>query len=296
MPATTGIEQVDGGEGLVHAHQHFVAAVPAAMRQRQVQAAAVVAEGVAFEGALRRVQHTHPGALDQRLVAAAVADKVGDRADLQAMLAREDFQVRQARHRAVVLHHLADHCSRLQPGHARQVAACFGMAGAHQHAAVLCLQREDVAGLHQVAGHCIAGDSGRDRARAIRGRDAGGHAAGRLDRDGEGGAMACAVARGHRRQLQAFAAFARQSQADQAARVTRHEVDRFRRDVLGGKHEVALVLAVFLVDEDDHAAGGQLGDQLWNRGDRHGRDCRRRPCGALSPAGQPEVLPSMRST
>ena len=80
--------------------------------------------------------------------------------------------------------------------------------------------------------------------------------------------MLGAVARRHRRQLQALAALARQRQADQAAAEARHEVDRLGRDVVGGEHQVALVLAVFLVDQDDHAAGGQLGDELGNRGDR----------------------------
>ena len=80
--------------------------------------------------------------------------------------------------------------------------------------------------------------------------------------------MLGAVARHHRRQLQALAALARERQADQAAAVARHEVDGLGRDVVGGEHEVAFVLAVFLVDQDDHAAGAQLGDELGDRGDR----------------------------
>ncbi len=72
-------------------------------------------------------------------------------------------------------------------------------------------------------------------------------------------------------QLQALAALARQRQADQAARMAGHEVDGRGRDVVGGEHEVAFVLAVFLVDQDHHAAGGQLGDELGDGGDGHGR-------------------------
>jgi hypothetical protein len=34
--------------------------------------------------------------------------------------------------------------------------------------------------------------------------------------------------------------------------------------------EIAFVLAILLVDEDHHAAGGQLGDELGNGGDGHG--------------------------
>ena len=89
--------------------------------------------------------------LDQRFVAAAVLDQVGDGADLQAVLGGEQLQVGQARHGAVVVHDLADHRGGRAAGHGGQVAAGFGMAGAHQHAAVDRLQREDVAGLHQVA-------------------------------------------------------------------------------------------------------------------------------------------------
>ena len=40
----------------------------------------------------------------------------------------------------------------VEPGHAREVAAGLGVAGAHEHAAVLRLQREDVPGLHEVGG------------------------------------------------------------------------------------------------------------------------------------------------
>ena len=49
-------------------------------------------------------------------------------------------------------------------------------------------------------------------------------------------------------------------QADDAAGVAHHEVDSVRCRLLGGDHEVALVLAVFVIDEDDHAAVAQLGD------------------------------------
>lgn len=46
-----------------------------------------------------------------------------------------------------------------------------------------------------------------------------------------------------------------------------HEVDGFRRDVFGGHDEVALVLAVFFIDQDDHAPRFQLGDDFSSGGD-----------------------------
>ena len=43
-------------------------------------------------------------------------------------------------------------------------------------------------------------------------------------------------------------------EADQAASVLGHEVDRLGRYLLCSKGEVAFVLAVFIVHDDDHAA------------------------------------------
>ena len=39
-----------------------------------------------------------------------------------------------------------------------------------------------------------------------------------------------------------------------------HEVDGFGGDELGGERQVAFVLAVFIIDHDDHAAGLDLLD------------------------------------
>src|SRR5919108_309085 len=48
--------------------------------------------------------------------------------------------------------------------------------------------------------------------------------------------------------------FRRHRHADQTAPVPGHEVDRFGRHLLGGNRQIALVLAVLVVDDDDHAA------------------------------------------
>ena len=53
-------------------------------------------------------------------------------------------------------------------------------------------------------------------------------------------------------------AFLGHGQADQAASKLGHEVDGFGRDFFGGEGKVAFVLAVFVVDDDDHAAGADF--------------------------------------
>ena len=75
------------------------------------------------------------------------------------------------------------------------------------------------------------------------------------------------LSRRHLRQAELPAALLGQRQADQAAAMLGHEVDRLRRHVFGRHDEVALVLAVFFVDQDDHAASLQFGDDLGGGGD-----------------------------
>src|SRR5207237_172573 len=58
--------------------------------------------------------------------------------------------------------------------------------------------------------------------------------------------------------------------AHQAAAVLGEEVDLVGRDELGAEHQVALVLAILVVDQDDDAAGADLRDDLGNRADGSG--------------------------
>ena len=103
------------------------------------------------ERAVRRVERPLGDALDDALGAAAIVDEVGDRADHEAVVAREDLEVGHARHRAVVAHDFADDRRRREAGQPREVAARLGVAGAHQHAARLRHHGKDVARLHEVA-------------------------------------------------------------------------------------------------------------------------------------------------
>ena len=105
-------------------------------------------------------------------------------------------------------------------------------------------------------------DRDRDGARAVGGGDAGGDALARLDRDGERGLVPRAVVRAHQRQAELLDALAGQRQADQAARVAGHEVDRVGRGELRRDDQVALVLPVLVVDQDEHAAVARFLDQL----------------------------------
>ncbi|MCY1431774.1 hypothetical protein D9M71_477510 [compost metagenome] len=203
------------------------------------------------------------------LVDHAVVDQVGDGADLQAVLGGEHFQFGAARHGAVVVHHFADHAAWLETGHARQVTGGFGVAGTRQRTAWLGHQREDVTRADDVFGLGVLGSGSLHSAGAVGGGNTGGDAFGGLDRHGELGAEARAVARRHQRQLQRFATLAGHRHADQATGVLGHEVDVLGLAALGGHDQVAFVLAVFVIHEDDHFALADVFDQFFDAVERH---------------------------
>ena len=125
-----------------------------------------------------------------------------------------------------------------------------------------------VARLDEVARLRVRRDRDLDRVAAVGGRDAGRHALARLDRDREGGAERRLVVVGHRPQAELVGALLGQAEADQPARVRGHEVDRLGRRELRRDHEVALVLAVGVVDDDDECALADVLDRVLDRGER----------------------------
>ena len=73
--------------------------------------------------------------------------------------------------------------------------------------------------------------------------------------------MLVLVDRVHRQQAELVADVAVQRHAQVARRVADHERDEFRRRLLGGEDEVALVLAILVVDDDDGLTRRDIGDR-----------------------------------
>ena len=254
-------QRVDG----MHAHQHRPGRREVALDQRQVldrlhrRLVDVQVEGAAeaaFDASLVAT------CLTMRSWLQAVADQVLDGADLEAVPLGEGDEVRHARHGAVVVHDLADDAGRIEAGQPREIDAGLRVPGADQHAALARDQREHVAGRDDVVEVLGRVDGRGDGAGAIVRGDAGGDALARLDRDREGGAVARLVLARHVLEAKLVGALARQRQADQAAAVLGHEVDGIGRRHLRGDDEVALVLAVLGIDQDDHAAVAQILEDL----------------------------------
>ena len=107
-------------------------------------------------------------------------------------------------------------------------------------------------GTRQILGPRLRIDSDQNRRRAICGGDSGGHAATGIDGNSESCAEKRSVVGDLRGQVQFIATLFGERQTDQAARMPGHEIDDFRRDFFRGAHQVAFVLAIFVVNDDDH--------------------------------------------
>ena len=175
------------------------------------------------------------------------------------------LQLRQPRHRAVLVHDLAEHARRIQarracrdrpsPPSGRRGPARRPRARAAGRCGRACTRS---------FGRVFGSMSDLHRAGAVRGRDAGRHAVARLDATVNGVPKCESLWLDHHRDVQLLEALARHRHADQAAAVAGHEVDRLGRDELRRDREVAFVLAVFVIDDDDEAAVAVLLDRFFD--------------------------------
>ena len=164
-----------------------------------------------------------------------------------------------AHDRAVIIHQLGKHADRRQTGEPAEIDARFGVTGAHEHAAVLGHQRKDVAGPHEVARAHIAVGERPHRVGSLFRRDAGGQAMAGVDRDREGGAERRVVARHHRIEMKPPRLFRGDRCANDAGRMADDERHLLRRAKRRGDEEIALVLAVVVVGDNDELAAREGG-------------------------------------
>ena len=220
------------------------------------------------------------GADDVALVAQAVADELGDGEDAETVLGTERDEVGDASHLTVVAHDFADDAGGLKAGEAGEIDGGFRLSCADQDASLSGAQREDVAGTDEIVGGGSRRDGGADGVSSVGGGDAGGDAFAGLYGFGECSSEAGGVLLGHGEEAQVVGALLGKGETDESAAVASHEIDGFGCNVLGGQREVALVFAVLIVDNDNHASGADFGDGAGNvsewrlegaRAFRHGR-------------------------
>src|SRR5690348_1945064 len=113
------------------------------------------------------------------------------------MLVAELDEVGHARHRAVLVHDLADNAGGNHAGEPREIDRAFRLTGANEHAALARAQREDVSRTREITGARLGIDGDLDGAGAVVGADAGGDAFTGIDGFAESGAELRSVLGGH---------------------------------------------------------------------------------------------------
>ena len=256
-------EHVAGQALRVHPGQHRLVAGDVAAHQHDVLGA-VDGDAVAVgrEVAVRGGQPGLGDPLHVVLVAPPVVDQLLDRDHRQPVLVGELPQLLAALHRAVVVDDLGDHPGRLQPREPGQVDRGLGVPGPHQHAALGVAQREDVAGLHDLERLGRRVDQRPHGVRPVGRRDAGGDAVARVDRDGVRRPHPLAVVRGHQRDPEPVQRRRGHRHADHPRGVAHGERHQLRCRLAGREDQVALVLAVLVVHDDDRLACRDVGHRL----------------------------------
>lgn len=203
-------------------------------------------------------------------------NEIGDSADFKAVLAGKLDEIGEPGHGAIGLEDFANDRCRCQPCQRSEVAAGFRVPGAHQHPAPHSLNRKNMARLNEVGGPGIARHGHLNGAGTVSRGNACIDAISGFNGHGEIGAEPCTVAACHERQIKLTTALFGERETDQTTRMGDHEVDGFGRDEFGRHDEIALVFAVFFVNQYDKATGTQFSDNFGNRGNgrssgmRHG--------------------------
>ena len=191
-----------------------------------------------------------------------IGDEVADGADLEAVGAGEIHEIVEAGHGPVLAHDLADDAAGVEAGEARNVDRRLGMAGADEDAAGPRDQRENVAGGDDGVVAVTGVDRDRDGAGAVGGADSVVMPSFASIETVKAVSLRLRLVRviGSRPSWSARS-LVRARQMRPAA-VAGHEIDRIGRRHLRGDDEVALILAIFVVDEDEHAPVARLVDDF----------------------------------
>jgi len=193
-------------------------------------------------------------ALNEQLFFYPVAYEVGNRDYPEFVFLGKHFQFRHSSHRAIVIHYLADHRCRLEPGDPSDVNARLSLPDPYKNAAAFCPKRKDVARASKVGRPCCRIYRCADGPGPVRGRDPGRHAFTSLDRYGESGAHRGSIRCCLGKKLKLVTTLFCKRQTYEAAAVNSHEIYHFRRHQFGRADQVSLVLAILIVDDNDHLA------------------------------------------
>ena len=202
---------------------------------------------------------------DEFLALAPVFDEVTDGAKFETEGIAKLEEVREARHGAVFMEDFANDANRIKPGHADKIHRSLGMAGTAKDAAFPGLEGKNVAGRNEVVRGGMRVGKDANRPGAVVGADAGGDTGSGINADHESGFEIVAILIDHAPDAKRSEAAFGGGNADETAPMFCHKVDGFRADFLGGHNEVAFVLSILIIGDNDHAALADVFKAIFDR-------------------------------
>lgn len=170
------------------------------------------------------------------------------------MFAGESYHFGQPSHGAVFVGEFAQDGAGWQSRKFCQIDTSFGVPSAFEYAAAAGRQREDVAGAGERFWTGVGCNGRSDRADAVGGRNACRDAFRRLYRHGECRTVAARIDGGHRGQVELPDPLFGQTEAYDATASADHQGHLFDGHICRGKDQIAFVLSVFIVNQQDSAA------------------------------------------
>ena len=234
----------------MYAHKHRISVGHITLDQSDMlQSVVFLAEGNQMEETVVGGKVDLFATLHYGVVFQTIGDEVADGDKLESPLVRASAQFGESGHGAVVAHDLHQHGAGMEPGEARQIHTGLCVAGALEHTAVLRVERVDVTRPAEILGLRLRIGEMTDRIGAVGDADACRAALQFVDCHREGGAQHRGVVAHLTRQVEATAGIVGQRHAEHAPRILEHEIDHLGGHFLRRRYEVALILAVLVVDD-----------------------------------------------
>ena len=264
--AAQGAEDVARRAGRMDADQHRLGTADVALDDGNVlQPVALLAERDETEVA-ELCGHVHLFALlHNRLLLQAVGNQIGDRDEFDVIFVGHLAQFRETRHRTVVVHNFHQGSRRIETRQAREVDAGLRMPCPTQNTLVLGVERVDMS--RTAKSFRLRGGVGQreDSRCAVGSRDTRRTTFELVDGYGKGRTEDRSIVAHLVRQVKLFATRHRDRRAEDATGVLQHEVYLLGRYFFGSDDEVALILAVFVIDYDDKLAFREIPDSFFDR-------------------------------
>ena len=212
-------------------------------------------------------------ALDEFFAHAAMGDELFDGNDRQVELGGEGVELVTASTVAIFAQDFANEAGWLEARHAGEIDGGLGVAGSTEDAPFLGNQWKDVSRSNEVGGCGGVIAEGADGGCAFAGGDAclGGDV---IDGNGVVGLERGVVERriDHRRQAKPIGSLWQQGHTKLTPAVCDHEVDSFGGRLLGCRDEIALVLTILGIDDNDDTPRGKGFDRLFDSREVAGHD------------------------